>query len=53
MAMSDKVKSDRADRVDGWSNAPAANPAYGGATPVDVARALLGKPPLRPSKAGN
>ena len=28
-----------------WSNTPSVNPRYKGATPADVARALLGKKP--------
>ena len=28
-----------------WAQVPARNPFYKGATPADVARALLGKPP--------
>ena len=30
-----------------WSNTPSPNPRYMGATPGDVARALLGKRPVR------
>ena len=30
-----------------WSNTPSPNPRYRGATPGDVARALLGKKPVR------
>ena len=29
-----------------WSNTPSVNPRYKGATPADVARALLGKKPV-------
>ncbi len=36
----------RGQAVDRWSNTPAANPDYRGATPNDVGRALLGKRPL-------
>ena len=30
-----------------WSETPAANPRYKGATPTDVVRALMGKKPLK------
>ncbi len=32
--------------VEKWSNTPSPNPRYKGATPAEVGRALLGKPPV-------
>lgn len=32
-----------------WSETPAVNPRYKGATPADLARALLGKKPVKRS----
>ena len=36
-----------------WSNTPSVNPRYKGATPADVARALLGKPVCHPAKVAD
>ena len=39
------------EKVREWSETPSVNPRYKGATPTDVARALLGEKPLkRPRK---
>ena len=56
MSESEKRKPTAADRKaarDKWANAPAINPRYKGATPADVARAMLGKTGLsRPQSRG-
>lgn len=38
------------ERIRRWSEAPVANPRYRGATPMDVARALVGKRPEQPAE---
>lgn len=38
------------ERIRRWSEAPAVNPRYRGATPMDVARALVGKRPEHPAE---
>ena len=40
-------KPDPKEMLREWSNTPSPNPRYKGATPGDVARALLGKKPVR------
>ena len=50
--MSEKPKREktREKALHEWSNTPSVNPRYKGATPADVARALLGKPVCHPPK---
>ena len=45
--MAEKNESRRAKAVDHWANTPAVNPAYRGATPNQVARAMLGTSPRK------
>ena len=40
------MKRSLPEAVRKWSNTPSPNPRYKGATPADMARALLGKKPV-------
>lgn len=42
-----RSEKERQDLLERWSNTPAVNPHYQGATPADVARALLAKPDFK------
>ena len=35
------------ERIQKWTVTPSVNPRYRGASPMDVARALVGKPPVK------
>ena len=53
MSDSKPTKAERKAARDKWANTPAVNPRYKGATPAEVARALLGKvSPPRPEDRG-
>ncbi len=47
----ERKEKKRRGAVREWTNTPSPNPAYKGATPGDIGRALLGKPPIRKTRA--
>ena len=44
------TESERQEAIRKWSEAPSVNPRYKGATPAEVARALLGNRPVTPER---
>ena len=43
------TEAERREAIREWANQPSVNPRYGGATPAEVGRALLGYRPVTPA----
>ena len=46
------TEAERREAVRKWANTPAVNPAYKGATPADIVRALLRPRSVTPARKG-
>lgn len=44
------TEAERRKAIREWANRPSVNPRYGGATPAEVGRALLGYRPVTPAR---